>query len=205
MNFSNNSPSKLKRMTHSMLKRSLLILALFAAVAACKKDEEASPTPPQVNESELITTLLLTFSDPELNENYEFSFRDLDGDGGNPPVINSTALPSGRAFNLSVRLLDESVAPAVELTSEIQSEANEHQFFFAVEGAELSISYSDQDGNGKPLGLQNLAISSAASTGTVRVTLRHDPDKTAPGVEAGDITNAGGDTDIEVLFPLVIE
>ena len=45
----------------------------------------------------------------------------------------------------------------------------------------------------------------AASNGTVVVTLRHQPDKTASGVSSGDITYAGGETDIEVSFPLVIE
>jgi hypothetical protein len=39
----------------------------------------------------------------------------------------------------------------------------------------------------------------------VVVTLRHEPDKGAAGVSGGDITNAGGDTDIEVTFPVVIE
>lgn len=192
-------------MMYSMLKRSLLFSVLLVALAGCKKDEDPGPTPPQVNESELITTVILTFTDPELNESFELRWRDLDGDGGNSPVITTVPLPSGRAFNLSVRLLDESVSPAVELTGEIQAEAIEHQFFFAVASAELNISYSDQDSNGKPIGLLNLAISGSASTGTVKVTLRHDPDKSATGVSDGDISNAGGDTDIEVVFPLVLE
>ena len=34
--------------------------------------------------------------------------------------------------------------------------------------------------------------------GQFTVTLRHEPDKSAQGVSAGDITNAGGETDIEV-------
>jgi len=37
------------------------------------------------------------------------------------------------------------------------------------------------------------------------VTLRHQPDKGAIGVSDGDITNAGGETDIEVLFDVIIE
>lgn len=192
-------------MMYPMLKRSLLFSLILVALAGCKKDEDPGPTPSTVNESELITTVILKFTDPELSESFELRWRDLDGDGGNAPVITTVPLPSGRAFNLSVRLLDESVSPAEELTGEIQGEANEHQFFFDVQNADLSISYADQDGNGKPLGLLNLAISGGASTGSVKVTLRHDPDKAAVGVSVGDITNAGGDTDIEVVFPLVLE
>ena len=45
----------------------------------------------------------------------------------------------------------------------------------------------------------------AASVGTLKVTLRHEPNKSAAGVVGGDITNAGGETDIEVEFPIVIE
>lgn len=188
-----------------MLKKLLFIPFLLVALAGCKEKDPVAPTPPLVNESEVITTLILTFTDPELNETFELRFRDLDGDGGNEPVITTVPLPTGRAFNLSVRLLDESGSSAVELTGEVLQEGTEHQFFFAVEGPNLSISYSDQDSNGKPIGLQNLAISGAASTGTLRVTLRHELDKSAAGVSTGDITNAGGDTDIEVLFPIVLE
>jgi len=36
--------------------------------------------------------------------------------------------------------------------------------------------------------------------GGLRITLRHEPNKTAAGVQNGDITNAGGETDIEVTF-----
>jgi hypothetical protein len=55
------------------------------------------------------------------------------------------------------------------------------------------------------LGIVNLAISGAASTGTLGVILRHQLDKNAAGVADGDITNAGGDTDIEVVFPVTIQ
>lgn len=188
-----------------MLKPKLLFSLLILTLAGCEKDDDPGPTPIPVNESELITTVLLEFTDPELSESFELRWRDLDGDGGNAPVITTVPLPAARAFNLSVRLLNESVSPAEEHTAEIQSEANEHQFFFDVQSADLNISYADQDGNGKPLGLLNLAISGAASTGSLKVTLRHEPDKAAVGVSDGDISNAGGDTDIEVVFPLVLE
>jgi len=178
---------------------------LFVALAACKKEDDPAPTPVGPNESELITTLILTFTDPELNEVFEMRFRDLDGEGGNAPVITTVPLPGGRAFILRLRVLDESGSSPVEITNEILAEANDHQFFFDVEGADLAISYSDQDGNGKPLGLQNLAISGAASSGSLKVTLRHELDKDGEGVSNGDITNAGGDTDLEVSFPLVVE
>ena len=69
----------------------------------------------------------------------------------------------------------------------------------------MAVTYADADGNGRPVGLTSIWTVGAASNGTITVTLRHEPDKGAAGVSAGDITNAGGETDIEVTFPLVID
>ncbi|HBK71516.1 MAG TPA: type 1 periplasmic binding fold superfamily protein, partial [Flavobacteriaceae bacterium] len=35
--------------------------------------------------------------------------------------------------------------------------------------------------------------------------LRHEPNKSASGVSDGDITNAGGETDIEVIFNITVQ
>ena len=42
-------------------------------------------------------------------------------------------------------------------------------------------------------------------SGTITVTLRHEPNKDAAGVSSGDIANAGGETDIEVTFNVEIQ
>ena len=44
----------------------------------------------------------------------------------------------------------------------------------------------------------------AAGSGELQVVLRHEPDKFGANVSAGDITNAGGETDIEVMIPYVV-
>ena len=62
---------------------------------------------------------------------------------------------------------------------------------------------SDADGN--PIGLATTVTTGAASTGEFTVILRHEPMKDAQGVKDGDITNAGGETDIEVNFPVEIQ
>ena len=43
--------------------------------------------------------------------------------------------------------------------------------------------------------------SMANPSATMTVILRHEPNKAGAGVSDGDITNAGGETDIEVTFP----
>jgi hypothetical protein len=84
-------------------------------------------------------------------------------------------------------------------------EKEEHQFFFTPAGLMLNVTYLDMDSLGYPVGVLTTIGTFQDATGTLRVTLRHMPDKAAAGVSDGDITNAGGETDIEVTFPITIE
>ena len=181
------------------------MLALTMSLHACKRGDDPAPAPPPVNEEELITTVELHFHSSGGTEHKHFSFTDLDGDGGNAPVIEADTLSADSTYSVMIELLDESVSPAEEITQEVQNEATAHQFFFQLSGANVVVSYADADGNGDPLGLATSWVVGAASTGAVVVTLRHEPDKSAPGVSGGDITNAGGETDIQISFPLVVE
>jgi len=193
-------------MNHS-LKNALLVAALGGAFTACKKDDDTpTPPPPPVNQVELITSVKLFFTSPDSTDQREWSWRDVDGDGGNAPVITAVPLAANAVYAVRVEVLDESNPNDVEdITEEILLEDDEHQFFFIVTGANATIQYTDQDGNGNPLGVQTLWTLGAVSNGDVTVILRHELDKGAPGVNAGDITNAGGDTDIEISFPVVLE
>ncbi len=184
-----------------------LILVLFVAItfASCKKDDDPIvPVQPPANEEEVITTLVLTFTDIDSFEDHVFRFTDLDGDGGNAPVIEVEDLPGNRDFAVFISLLNESVSPTQNITTQIEDELEQHQFFFQTVGVNLTMSYGDEDANLQPVGLINNSMTLSPSTGTLKVTLRHNPDKSASGVSSGDITNAGGDTDIEVTFPVVI-
>ena len=61
------------------------------------------------------------------------------------------------------------------------------------------------DGNGDPVGLMTQLMTGSAGTGQLTILLRHEPDKSAMGVAQGDPTNAGGETDINVVFDIVVE
>lgn len=184
----------------------LLISAVALTMTACKKDDDDdnnSPTP--VNEEEVITSVIMTFTPTGGGDVQELSFRDVDGDGGNPPVIIGDTLSAGTIYTATLQILNESETPTDTTTYEIMDESDVHQFFFAVSGADMTWSYADQDVNGYPIGLQSNWTVGNASSGSITVTLRHEPDKTAPGVSDGDITNAGGETDVEVTLPVVIQ
>ncbi len=81
----------------------------------------------------------------------------------------------------------------------------DHQFFFTSSTSTIKVVYSDQDGNGKPIGLSTSLTTTAAGSGILTITLRHEADKSASGVSDGEIANAGGETDIEVSFPTDVQ
>ena len=172
-------------------------------VLACANDD--NPTP--VNEEELITTLTITLTPQGGGTSILLTSRDVDGDGPNPPEISvSGDLVANAVYDGSVKLLNETVNPVDDITMEVADEAEEHQFFYGAGGGiDLSVDYDDQDADGNPIGLAITLTTGAASSGTLTVTLRHEPDKNGAGVKDGDITNAGGETDIAQTFDLSIQ
>lgn len=170
------------------------------AVSSCKKEDPIIP-----NEEEVITTLVYTLTPQDGGNTVEFRFTDLDGDGGDAPVITNGTLDTNTVYNGSLSLLNETETPAEEITEEIEEEAEDHQLFFTLSGVSASVDYADADADGNPIGLFTTVSTTTASTGTLVVTLRHELSKGAEGVSAGDITNAGGETDIEVTFDVTIQ
>ncbi|MFK8004779.1 MAG: type 1 periplasmic binding fold superfamily protein [Saprospiraceae bacterium] len=175
---------------------------LFAVLSlnSCKDDDVIDD-----DVEELITTLTYTLT-PTSGDVVTLSFSDIDGDGGNDPIIIGGTLQANMTYTGSLDLQNESETPAESITEEIAEEDLEHQFFFATGGGlDLTVAYGDQDSEGNPLGLATSLVTSAVSTGTLNVILRHEPAKGASGVSSGDITNAGGETDIEVTFDITIQ
>ncbi len=185
--------------------KTIKLIALFfvgaAVFTSCSSDDD-NPTP--VNEEEVITTMTLTLT-PAAGAVVTLQTQDLDGDGPNAPVINiSGPLAANTTYTGSIELLNETETPAEDITAEVQEEDDEHQFFFSTTGSVTGTAYTDQDGNGNPIGLAFTLTTGAAGAGTVMVTLRHQPNKTAAGVSEGDITNAGGETDITETFTVTV-
>lgn len=177
-----------------------LIIGVFI-LSSCRKDQHDHE-----HEQELITTVRLVFTPLGGGAPAEFKFVDLDGIGGNPPTVFNDTLSANTNYSMEVFLLNESVTPAEDITTEVRNEGTAHQLFYTPQsGLNLVITYNDSDARGKPIGLLCNASTGAASSGTLKVTLRHEPNKNAANVSAGDMTNAGGETDVEVTFEVVIE
>ena len=95
--------------------------------------------------------------------------------------------------------------PVEDITVEVGEEGLEHQFFYTFSDANITKEYTDQDVENKPIGITTKIITRDPSEGMMTIVLRHLPDKSAAGVMAGDVANAGGETDIEVSFTLSVE
>ena len=187
----------------------LLALGVFSMlfITSCEKDEPEDPIIP--NEEEVITTLNFTLTPDGGGTPVVLSFQDLDGDGGNAPTISEGTLDNNTIYNGSLELLNELEDPAEDITLEVAEEELEHQFFyetlFPTELSDVNIAYNDLDEEGNPIGLSTVLTTGEMGSGTITVTLRHEPNKDADGVSSGDIANAGGETDIEVTFNVEIQ
>ena len=188
----------------------LLFCTLFTAslVTGCKRDDDDDPPvtpPPVVPEESTITSLELHFHSIGDVEHKHFAYNDPDGPGGNAPEIHADTLSVDSVYEAEIVVLNEGTTPIVDLTDVIAADGVTHQVFYQFIGADVVPTYEDTDTNGNPIGMATIWTVGGAGNGNLTVTLRHGPDKGAAGVSDGDITNAGGETDIEVTFPIVIE
>ena len=175
-----------------------MLLALLAAAplfSACNNDDD-DQTPDDDNEQ--ITTLIYTLTPVGGGAPVSATYRDLDGDGGTAPTRTSLTLAANTTYTGVLTLRDETKNPVVDTSAEILEEADEHLFWFEPTPANLvSVTSTDKDKNNLEIGLQTRLVTTAAATGELKITLRHQP-----GTKNG--TFAPGDTDVEVKFSTTV-
>ncbi len=187
---------KTKKIVSKLLSTALLI-GLVTGFTSCSDDDEP---PVAIDEEEVITTITISLSATGV-ETVELQSRDLDGDGPTAPVITVANLAANTTYSGSIVLLNETEDPAEDITLEVKEEDNEHQFFFTTGGAITTVSYDDADGDGNPVGIDFILTTGDAGSGTLQVTLRHEPKKPNDGT----LADAGGETDIVQNFSLTVE
>ncbi len=186
-----------KTMKTAIKTLSLAAMALFV-MNSCQDDDE----PTAINEEETITTITWTLTNVmDQTDVVVLSSIDSDGDGPNPATQTiSGDLSANATYEGDVRFLNELESPAEDITIEVRAEAEEHEIFYGTSIAGVTVTKDDLDGNGNKLGLETTVTTGAAGTGTMTVTLRHEPIKPNDGTLSG----AGGETDIQVIFTGVI-
>ncbi|MDX5418124.1 MAG: hypothetical protein LPK09_02830 [Hymenobacteraceae bacterium] len=184
------------------LFRPYLTLALAGALLVFSSCDDHGDEPHD-HEEELITTVTLTMTPQGGGTPITATYRDLDGDGGNAPVLTpgTVVLKAGTTYNTTITLLDE--ANNENLTAEIKEEGAEHELFFVPSPANLmTVTKTDRDSNNRPIGLEStIQTASSAQTGALRIVLKHQPG----GLKSNNSTISTGETDVDVSFSIRLE
>ena len=159
-------------------------------------------------EVELITTLKITLTPQGGGSPLTVQFQDLDGEGGNAPVVDRIVVDAGTVYDGMIQELNELESPPEDITEEIREEAEVHQLFFETLGgfAPATVAYADKEsdyvtntGTDHPVGLKfTLTVPSNARNGQFRVSQSHYDAGPKDGVTPSD------ETDIEVTFEVEV-
>ncbi len=193
--------------------RNLLLIAIITFSVACSSDD-----PEIESEEEVITDVTLTFTEVDesgaaLSASFDVLASDPEGlELGSSPTIGSITLEAGKRYLLEIELYNS--IEDEDITEEILEEDDEHQFYFLgsafVGTPVLTYVYDDEDGDGNPIGLRGfvtVAESPAVNNAQFRLVLRHDLNKGFSGANNPNFenfVNAGGETDLDIIFPLII-
>lgn len=169
--------------------------------------------PPCVNEEEIITDIILTFT-PESNNAPVSVARIQDPDGEGPLgliVLDNIQLLNGVTYQMEIQLLNEITGD--DITEEIRDEEDEHLFFFAwteglfsdppgdgnIDERSNAVNYLDFDKNGLPLGLKTRwTVAPTPPASRFRLVLKHQPDGQKTGLSASEV----GGTDLDLSWPV---
>jgi hypothetical protein len=189
----------------------LILLSAFALTfSSCESDD---PVPE--NEQEVITDVTLKFTELDaagapVGTPLEFTASDAEGiELGTNPTVETITLERSKTYLLEISLFN--AIENEDITEEIDEEREEHQFFFlgsAFAGtAILTYTYDDEDADGNPVGLRGFVETIGFNSAQMRVVLRHDLDKSFSGANNPNWENfvqAGGETDLDITFPVVL-
>jgi len=175
------------------MKMSVAVLLAGLMITGCKKEKGGE------NEEELITTVKVTLT-AQGAAPQSFTWKDVDGPGGNAPQISEIILAPNKTYSCQVEFLDESKTPAEDITAEVVAEADEHEIFYESTNQNLSVSNLNKDSKNLPLGTTSTWTTTGAGNGSVKITLKHKP-----GIKAAGDLVTKGETDIEVSFTTKVQ
>lgn len=176
-------------------------LTVVTAISSCKKKEDPKPV-----EEELITTLKLHVADASGSKTYIYKVEN--GFGGTTPgttQIDTVRLTASQTYTVTAEVYNEKESPAENVTEEVLEEKDAHLFLFVSEpgsgAGSIAFSNGSKDGKNLPFNQVITFGAGAAGAGKLHVNLIHEPgDKTATTA-----SGAGGETDVEAVFPVLIQ
>lgn len=210
----------MKHKQFRIIKTSFRIFCTAIAVgslgllASCDDDDPVKEDVP-----ELITKATLTFTPAGGGSGIVVTATDPDGEGLQDLIVDGAInLQIATTYSLEIELINElagSTSAEYDITEEVREESDEHMFFFAwtgnlfedpagdgnVDNRNDDVNYADEDSNGLPLGLNTTWSSgAAASSGTFRVILKHQPD-----LKSATSTSNDGESDVDITFTVNIQ
>ena len=191
--------------------QTIVALLTILTISSCSKKDPKKPI--ITNPQEMLTTILVKGynQNDSLNPNYQFTYKweDLDGDGGNLPVIDTLNLDSGIIYKCEIIIIDKSKTPFDTVTNAIEEEKNVHQFFFAPSAnltGKIKTEILDFDTNipSLPVGLSFNFITKSNQSfttpifGSLNIVLSHY-DGVPKTIEKSS------ESDIDITFPLKLK
>jgi hypothetical protein len=187
-----------------------MLFFIFACSDVEHKDDDD-------HENEVITTVELSFS-ADSGDSFSIRWSDIEQSGS--PTVEPLTLTytegEDQLYDVSVSFFNGLEDPEEDLTEEIADEGSEHQVFFlgtALDGL-MSHSYSDEDENGLPIGLENQMSVLGTGEGELMLVLRHMPSEDGTAIKVEGLAELvfdegfggiGGDNDVQISFPVTIE
>lgn len=186
------------------------------ALSGCENDD---PIPENI--PELITKVTLKFTPSGGGAAVSVTATDPDGEGVKDLIVDGPInLSKGVQYTLFLELINGLYNPVDDgynITTEVEEEGDEHQFFFSFSDGVFSspigsgnikdnagssvgsINYLDKDDNGLPIGIEtSWTTANVTSTNkSFRVLLKHQPD-----VKSSTSTSLDGESDLNITFVL---
>lgn len=189
----------------------LLALALVAFTFSSCDSEDPVPE----NDGELITDVTLIFQEIDASGNavgdsFDFTASDAEGiEIGSSPEIETVMLEKGKTYEMSIDVFNS--VEGEDITEEIREESDEHQFYFlgsAFTSSVLTYEYDDEGGIALGLrGIVTVAETPDVNNANMQILLRHALDKNFPGAtnpNFEEYAQAGGESDLDITFPVVL-
>ncbi|MCX6140552.1 MAG: hypothetical protein NTX15_06970 [Candidatus Kapabacteria bacterium] len=186
--------------------RSLLMLLSTVSLASLLLAgcTETNPTPPDPVDHDIVTTVTIVLRPTGvLIDSLVAVWEDIDGVGGkNPNRIDTLTLSAGVVYSGTIRIENRSVTPAIDITSEVATQKDNHQFFYEITNSLGTVVVLDKDSRNMPVGLQYSVSATTAATavfGKFKMFLSHfekatDKNGTTPSTE----------TDVSIELPIVV-
>lgn len=180
-----------------MKQITLAIVSIFLFFG-CTSDDDKVAIPE--NEEEVITTVIVYVTDIN-NAVFEYTYEVINS----AVMVDDINLEPNSFYKISLGFFNANEDPMENITAEIQNEAEDHLICYDASTSlseALAITITDEDANGKKIGLSSDWNTSASATGEIEIKLKHQPGIKAD-IEPEDCD--AGETDIEVEFPVIIE